>query len=127
MDHECIINVCVCVCSSGEVFYPPISTKLTLQEARAECEKLGAVLASPGQLHAAWREGLDRCDFGWLSDGSARYPISVPRVQCGRGQLGVRTMYRFINQTEYPLPTEKFGAFCFTGWHLLLFNYLKLF
>ncbi|XP_036450815.1 versican b [Colossoma macropomum] len=99
----------------GEVFYPPISTKLTLQEAKKECEKLGAVLASPGQLHAAWREGLDHCDFGWLSDGSARYPISVPRMQCGRGSLGVRTMYRFINQTEYPLPTQKLGAFCFKG------------
>uniref|UniRef100_A0AAR2L7R6 Versican core protein n=1 Tax=Pygocentrus nattereri TaxID=42514 RepID=A0AAR2L7R6_PYGNA len=97
----------------GEVFYPPISTKFTLQEAKKECEKFGAVLASPGQLHAAWREGLDRCDFGWLSDGSARYPISVPRMQCGRGLLGVRTMYRFINQTEYPLPTQKLGAFCF--------------
>ncbi|XP_017549271.1 versican b isoform X1 [Pygocentrus nattereri] len=99
----------------GEVFYPPISTKFTLQEAKKECEKFGAVLASPGQLHAAWREGLDRCDFGWLSDGSARYPISVPRMQCGRGLLGVRTMYRFINQTEYPLPTQKLGAFCFKG------------
>ncbi|KAI4890437.1 hypothetical protein NFI96_010814 [Prochilodus magdalenae] len=99
----------------GEVFHPPITTKLTLQEAKEECEKHGAVLASPGQLHAAWREGLDRCDFGWLSDGSARYPISVPRMQCGRGLLGVRTMYRFINQTEYPLPTEKLGAFCFKG------------
>ncbi|XP_072514190.1 versican core protein [Salminus brasiliensis] len=99
----------------GEVFYPAVSTRLTLQEAKEECEKFGAILASPGQLHAAWREGLDRCDFGWLSDGSARYPISVPRMQCGRGLLGVRTMYRFINQTEYPLPTEKLGAFCFKG------------
>ncbi|XP_030623994.1 versican core protein [Chanos chanos] len=99
----------------GEVFYPSISTKLTLQEAREECERMGAVLASPGQLHAAWREGLDRCDFGWLSDGSARYPISVPKMQCGRGMLGVRTLYRHANQTGFPLPTEKLGAFCFKG------------
>uniref|UniRef100_A0A3B4BRP7 Versican core protein n=1 Tax=Pygocentrus nattereri TaxID=42514 RepID=A0A3B4BRP7_PYGNA len=106
----------------GEVFYPPISTKFTLQEAKKECEKFGAVLASPGQLHAAWREGLDRCDFGWLSDGSARYPISVPRMQCGRGLLGVRTMYRFINQTEYPLPTQKLGAFCFKDFTLCAVN-----
>ncbi|XP_066506923.1 versican b isoform X2 [Hoplias malabaricus] len=98
----------------GEVFYPA-NTRLTLEMAFEECKKLGAVLASPGQLHAAWREGLDRCDFGWLSDGSARYPIAVPRMQCGKGLLGVRTMYRFINQTEYPLPTEELGAFCFKG------------
>uniref|UniRef100_A0A673MLF7 Versican b n=1 Tax=Sinocyclocheilus rhinocerous TaxID=307959 RepID=A0A673MLF7_9TELE len=84
-------------------------------EAREECERQDAILASPGHLHAAWRAGLDRCDFGWLSDGSARYPISLPRQQCGRGQLGVRTMYRFLNQTGFPLPSEKLGAFCFKG------------
>ncbi|XP_076842699.1 versican core protein isoform X2 [Brachyhypopomus gauderio] len=100
---------------AGEVFYLSVSNKLTLQESREECEKLGAVLASPAHLYSAWREGLDQCNFGWLSDGSARYPISVPRMQCGRGLLGVRTMYRFLNQTGHPLPTEKLGAFCFKG------------
>ncbi|XP_016431908.1 versican core protein [Sinocyclocheilus rhinocerous] len=98
----------------GKVFFA--GAEMTLDEAREECERRDAVLASPGHLHAAWRTGLDRCDFGWLSDGSARYPISVPRMQCGRGQLGVRTMYRFLNQTGFPLPSEKLGAFCFKGW-----------
>uniref|UniRef100_A0A671LBY8 Versican a n=1 Tax=Sinocyclocheilus anshuiensis TaxID=1608454 RepID=A0A671LBY8_9TELE len=97
----------------GEVFFA--DAEMTLDEAREECERRDAVLASPGHLHAAWRAGLDRCDFGWLSDGSARYPISVPRMQCGRGQLGVRTMYRFLNQTGFLLPSEKLGAFCFKG------------
>ncbi|XP_019937129.2 versican core protein [Paralichthys olivaceus] len=98
----------------GEVFYPPsISNKLTLQQAREECEKHDAVLASPGQLFAAWRAGLNRCDHGWLSDGSARYPITIPKPQCGGGQLGVRTLYKYENQTGYPDPTDKHGAFCF--------------
>uniref|UniRef100_W5KML6 Versican core protein n=1 Tax=Astyanax mexicanus TaxID=7994 RepID=W5KML6_ASTMX len=96
----------------GEVFYGS-RAGLTLQEAVGVCERLGAVLASPGQLFAAWRAGLDGCDFGWLSDGSARYPVSIPRVQCGRGQLGVRTRYLFINQTGFPVPSERLGAFCF--------------
>ncbi|XP_048037054.1 versican b [Megalobrama amblycephala] len=100
----------------GEVFFPPVDVKMTLDEARAVCERQDAVLASPGHLHAAWRDGMDRCDFSWLSDGSARYPISVPRTQCGKGQLGVRTMYRYLNQTGFPLPSEKLGAFCFKGW-----------
>ncbi|XP_051971997.1 versican b [Xyrauchen texanus] len=100
----------------GEVFYLAVNTKMTLDEAREACEREDAVLAAPGHLHAAWREGMDRCDFGWLSDGSARYPISVPKRQCGRGQLGIRTMYRYLNQTGFPLPSEKFGAYCFKAW-----------
>ncbi|XP_030579775.1 versican core protein [Archocentrus centrarchus] len=98
----------------GEVFYPPsISNKLTWQQAREECKKHDAVLASPGQLFAAWRAGLNRCDYGWLSDGSARYPITIPRPQCGGGLLGVRTLYKYENQTGYPDPTDRHGAFCF--------------
>nr|XP_029510069.1 versican core protein-like isoform X2 [Oncorhynchus nerka] len=99
----------------GEVFYTPVSYKLTLRQAKHECERQGAVLASPGNLFAAWRGGLDRCDYGWLSDGSARYPISVPRPQCGGGLLGVRTLYRFPDQSGFPNPIDRHGAFCFKG------------
>ncbi|KAM8828979.1 versican core protein [Spinachia spinachia] len=98
----------------GEVFYPSsVNAKLTLHEARDECERHGAVLASPGQLFAAWREGLNRCDYGWLSDGSARYPVTQPRTQCGGGLLGVRTLYKYPNQTGYPDASDKHGLYCY--------------
>uniref|UniRef100_A0A3B4WUR1 Versican core protein n=1 Tax=Seriola lalandi dorsalis TaxID=1841481 RepID=A0A3B4WUR1_SERLL len=97
----------------NEVYYAPVTRKMTLEEAREECQKMNAVLATPGQLHAAWRQGLDRCDYGWLSDGSVRHPVAVPKLQCGGGLLGVRTMYRYRNQTGFPEPTKKLGAYCF--------------
>ncbi|XP_070845461.1 versican core protein [Chaetodon trifascialis] len=98
----------------GKVFYPSsVSDKLTLQQARDECEKHDAVMASPGQLFAAWRAGLNRCDYGWLSDGSVRYPITMPKPQCGGGLLGVRTLYKYENQTGFPDPADRHGVFCF--------------
>lgn len=111
-----LFSFCLSPLSEGEVFYPPsLVDKLTFQQAAEECEKHDAVLASPGQLFAAWRAGLNRCDYGWLSDGSVRYPITIPKPQCGGGQLGVRTLYMYENQTGYPDPMDKHGAFCFKG------------
>ena len=104
-----------CLCCPGDVYFAPTTKKMTFEEAQEECKKRDSVLASPGHLHAAWRRGLDRCDYGWLSDGSARHPVARPRVQCGGGLLGVRTMYRYVNQTGFPEPTRKLGAYCFRG------------
>uniref|UniRef100_A0A8C5DZ68 Versican core protein n=1 Tax=Gouania willdenowi TaxID=441366 RepID=A0A8C5DZ68_GOUWI len=107
----------------GDVFYPSsIVHKLTWQEAKEKCQKHDAVLASPGQLYAAWREGLNRCDYGWLSDGSVRYPITVPHPQCGNGTLGVRTLYKHMNQSGFPDAADRHGAFCFKGLPLCSIN-----
>uniref|UniRef100_S4R9E5 Uncharacterized protein n=1 Tax=Petromyzon marinus TaxID=7757 RepID=S4R9E5_PETMA len=98
----------------GEVFHASAIGRLTLAGARDHCETLGATLASPGQLFGAWRlAAFDRCDPGWLADGSVRYPIVRPRTNCGGPVAGVRTIYRDKDRTGFPGPEQRYDAYCF--------------
>ncbi|XP_037831972.1 versican core protein isoform X2 [Kryptolebias marmoratus] len=96
----------------GNVFYAPVTHKMTFDEAQKECAKHGAELASTGQLHVAWKRGLHQCNYGWVRDGSVRLPIIKPSPRCGKGKTGVFCLYRNKNQTGFPEPTRKFGAYC---------------
>ncbi|KAM8996943.1 aggrecan core protein isoform 1-T2 [Ara ararauna] len=97
----------------GEVFFATQPEQFTFPEAQQHCESQNATLASVGQLHAAWKQGLDRCYAGWLADGSLRYPIVSPRPACGGDVPGVRTIYQHYNQTGFPDPLSRHHAFCF--------------
>nr|XP_051695791.1 aggrecan core protein isoform X32 [Oryctolagus cuniculus] len=99
----------------GEVFYATSPEKFTFQEAASECRRLGARLATTGQLYLAWQAGMDMCSAGWLADRSVRYPISKARPNCGGNLLGVRTVYVHANQTGYPDPSSRYDAICYTG------------
>ncbi|XP_008564934.1 PREDICTED: aggrecan core protein isoform X2 [Galeopterus variegatus] len=99
----------------GEVFYATSPEKFTFQEASNECRRLGARLATTGQLYLAWQSGMDMCSAGWLADRSVRYPISKARPNCGGNLLGVRTVYLHANQTGYPDPSSHYDAICYTG------------
>ncbi|PWA23908.1 hypothetical protein CCH79_00010804 [Gambusia affinis] len=61
-------------------------------------------------LLAAWTEGLDWCNAGWIHDGTVHYPIVHPRSVCG-GNLpaGIRS-YGPKNKNH-----DRFDAFCFTS------------
>ncbi|XP_074901182.1 hyaluronan and proteoglycan link protein 3 [Buteo buteo] len=90
----------------GEVFYLDHLAGMTLEEAKQSCQDAGAEIARVGQLYSAWKFlGLDRCDAGWLADGSVRYPIAKPRANCGPAEPGVRS---------FGFPSKgRFGVFCY--------------
>ncbi|XP_023700113.2 hyaluronan and proteoglycan link protein 4 isoform X1 [Paramormyrops kingsleyae] len=85
--------------------------KLNYHEADEVCRRQDAILASHGQLHKAWLEGLDWCNAGWLEDGSVQYPIAQPREHCGDKDTppGVRN-YGYRHKED-----ERYDAFCFTS------------
>ncbi|KAF7647579.1 hypothetical protein LDENG_00170360 [Lucifuga dentata] len=91
----------------GTVYYLQHPFKLNLTEAQQACQEDGAEIAKVGQIFAAWKfSGLDRCDAGWLADGSVRYPITRPRRNCGPLEPGVRSF-------GFPPPQHKHGVYCY--------------
>uniref|UniRef100_A0A8D3DWQ6 Brevican n=1 Tax=Scophthalmus maximus TaxID=52904 RepID=A0A8D3DWQ6_SCOMX len=116
MDPDDLFDVyCYVEQIDGEVIHDSVRKLLSFAEAQSYCRAAGAELATTAQLYLAWSEGLDRCSPGWLSDGSVRYPIITPRVRCGGPQAGVKTLYRFSNQTGFPEPSSLHDVYCFRG------------
>ncbi|KAJ1080790.1 hypothetical protein NDU88_000981 [Pleurodeles waltl] len=99
----------------GEVFLESTPNKFTLEQAENHCRELGAVIATTGQLYAAWNDGLDQCNPGWLADGSVRYPIITPRERCGGSLPGVKTIFLFRNQTGFPDSSATYDVYCYRG------------
>ncbi|KAM7373307.1 hypothetical protein PAMP_008170 [Pampus punctatissimus] len=114
MDPDDLFDVyCYVEEIDGKVFHDEIPQQLSFDEAQSYCRAAGAELATTAQLYLAWSKNLDRCSPGWLSDGSVRYPIKTPRDRCGGPQAGVKTLYRFSNQTGFPEPSSLYDVYCF--------------
>ncbi|XP_077568367.1 hyaluronan and proteoglycan link protein 3 [Stigmatopora nigra] len=98
---------CFSASVKGSVYFLQHPTKLNFTEAARACSEDSGAVAKVGQLYAAWRlAGLDRCDAGWLADGSVRYPIVKARANCGPPEPGVRTF-------GFPPRHQKFGVYCY--------------
>ncbi|KAM9422327.1 aggrecan core protein-like isoform 1-T2 [Salvelinus alpinus] len=54
----------------------------TFVEAQLACQSVGASIATPEQLQAAYEAGYNQCDAGWLLDQTVRYPIVSPLEKC---------------------------------------------
>lgn len=94
----------------GRFYYLIQPFKLTYDEAVRACQKDGAQIAKVGQMYAAWKLlGYDRCDAGWLADGSVRYPIAQPRQRCSPTEAAVR--FGGFPDKKHKL----YGVYCFKG------------
>ncbi|XP_076853922.1 hyaluronan and proteoglycan link protein 3-like [Brachyhypopomus gauderio] len=93
----------------GGVYYLENPLEFNFTEAVRACIDDGSQIATVGQLFAAWRFlGLDRCDAGWLADGSLRYPITTPRSNCGPHKPGVHSF-------GFPPQRSRHGVYCYSS------------
>lgn len=80
--------------------------KLNYENAKRLCALQGAQLATYSQLHKAWKAGAETCEFGWLIDVTARFPMQTKRAPCGN-RVGI------IGSSSPKSKSHTYNAWCF--------------
>ncbi|XP_047236217.1 hyaluronan and proteoglycan link protein 1-like [Girardinichthys multiradiatus] len=95
----------------GHFYWLVQPDRLSFDEAVQACRDENAEIAKVGHMYAAWKlEAYDRCDAGWLADGSVRYPISRPRKNCSPTEAAVR----FVAFPDKKV--KSYGVYCFKAY-----------
>ncbi|NXK14027.1 NCAN protein, partial [Herpetotheres cachinnans] len=97
---------------TGVVFhYRPAGERyaLTFAAARRACLDNSAIIASPQHLQAAFEDGYDNCDAGWLADQTVRYPITLSRPGC----YGDRNSLPGVRSYSRREPGEEYDVYCY--------------
>lgn len=82
----------------------------TFTEAQEACARIGARIATPEQLYAAYMGGYEQCDAGWIADQTVRWAPPQPGCRAHRlppSPLRQSPALPVLSHPRYPIHTPR--------------------